>query len=440
MSCNCNAKYDNKVPCCCSQGSPLVCSTTTCADAQKCDKIVESDCVIYSGPNIPCAGVTSGMTVTEVMDIILEGVNLINCSYCWRVTNDGTTPTSFNYIDINGEEATYALILPTQSVRVCGRSVTDFTDAIIENLSRCSTCFNNPIETRCTATGTGLPGSGNYYQMERTWINPSYTFTLNSLILDGVEYASGETITLSASTLNIAVSTIDGLVYVQSLNDWLNSIPGVSAAGWTFYDDMHTIDRPSASSVYYIQIESLSSGIPNNYWYTSLYGFGIQAFDTQDGTYACLPKVPVDICYCYTVTGNRGYQWAYTGCDGTPGGGAEAAGQHTFCAKAGTVTASPTNPLGSAAISGGSIVCTTDNDCTLPCYCYTIESGGPFNYSYIKCDGSPSGTLPSVAGTFTICAQLNSVITTSTSPFCPPLCTILQVTNTGNICQQTGDC
>ena len=70
MSCNCGAKYYNKVPCCCSQGSPLVCTTTTCADAQICNQIIESDCVIYTGPDIACAGVTKGMTVTEILNII----------------------------------------------------------------------------------------------------------------------------------------------------------------------------------------------------------------------------------------------------------------------------------------------------------------------------------------------------------------------------------
>lgn len=80
MACNCNAKYDNKVPCCCSTGEPVICTTTVCPDAQPCDVILETDCVIYDGNTYDCAGVQNGMLLTEVIDIILAGANLIYCT------------------------------------------------------------------------------------------------------------------------------------------------------------------------------------------------------------------------------------------------------------------------------------------------------------------------------------------------------------------------
>lgn len=80
MSCNCNAKYDNKVPCCCVTEEPIICTTTTCPDAQPCDIIVETDCVVYDGPTYECAGIENGMILTEVIDIILAGANLIYCT------------------------------------------------------------------------------------------------------------------------------------------------------------------------------------------------------------------------------------------------------------------------------------------------------------------------------------------------------------------------
>ena len=104
MSCNCNAKYDNKVPCCCATGEPIICTTTTCPDAQPCNLTVESDCVIYTGADYDCAGVTTGMNVTQVIDIVLATLNLIDCTTtttlpvcsCYILTN--TSPTEqLNY-------------------------------------------------------------------------------------------------------------------------------------------------------------------------------------------------------------------------------------------------------------------------------------------------------------------------------------------------------
>jgi hypothetical protein len=91
MACNCNAKYDNKVPCCCSTGNRVVCTTTKCPDAQPCDATLESNCVIYNGNDYDCVGVENGMTVTNVIDIILETLNLIDCT---TTTTSAPTTTS----------------------------------------------------------------------------------------------------------------------------------------------------------------------------------------------------------------------------------------------------------------------------------------------------------------------------------------------------------
>jgi len=302
MSCNCNAKYDNKVPCCCSQGSPLVCTTTTCADAQPCDQTIESDCVIYTGPNIACSGVTTGMTVTQVMDIILEGVNLINCSYCWNVINSSGLASTFDYVDVDGNTIN-SPIAGGATVKVCGRSV-DTTNVTATKLGRCSACFPvttttstiSPFAARCTA-GNGEPSGTGYFRLERTWIESSYTFTLTSMVLDGVEYADGETLLINPpNDLQVGISLIDGLPYIMNINDWLNSITGVAASGFSFYDDMHVIYKPTLASTYTIAITMVSPGSNSIYYYTSQYGFGIGDPDTLVGTYTCesalLPIIP----------------------------------------------------------------------------------------------------------------------------------------------------
>jgi hypothetical protein len=462
MACNCGAKYDNKVPCCCSQGSPLVCTTTTCADAQPCDQTIESNCVIYTGPNIACSGVTTGMTVTQVMDIILEGVNLINCSYCWNVTNTGGSQTEFDYIDADGNTINYPAIAAGATVQVCGRSVVQINGITATKLGRCSACF--PVTTtttatpnlRCTflsvagqagdyrierdwnnltnnpatsesytfvlydftvngiqyanaetltinltsdlVTGIGLDGgtyimnisdwlstvapqgfvchddmkviehplgynysirvrrinthSGtldyyytstygfaygeeantygtyfciphsisttttippsfniarctagagngiglNYFKMERTWQQSSYTFVISSMVLDGVEYANGEALIVqSPADLVTSISPIDGLNYIMNISDFLNTaIPSVTAAGWRFYDDMHVIEKPSPTSTYSILIErTQANGIQANYYYSSQYGFSVDDIDNTYGLYTCEPTVAV---------------------------------------------------------------------------------------------------------------------------------------------------
>jgi hypothetical protein len=300
MSCNCSAKYDNKVPCCCSQGIPLVCTTTTCKDAQVCDKTVESDCVIYTGPNISCSGITTGMTVTEVMDVILEQLNLINCSYCWNVTNNGSISTTFDYVDVNGVTVTYPNSVPAgATVQVCGRSV-DTTNVTPTQIGRCSVCVLTTTTTapvgpiiptaRCTA---GNGSFGNYYKMERTWQEPTYTYTLNSMLFDGVEYANGEILTINTATdLVTGTSLIDGLPYIMNINDWLNSITGVSTSGFVFYDDMHVIDKPDTNSTYYIEIDMVALGNSYTYYYSSNNGFEVNPGagpNEQLGTYTCEP-------------------------------------------------------------------------------------------------------------------------------------------------------
>jgi len=214
MSCNCGSKI-NKLPCCCNY-------------------IVESDCVTYNGTSVPSAGVTAGMTVTEVINVFIQALGL-NC-----------------------------------------------------------------IPTRCTG-GNAQPGENGYYQVERNWSLPggeTYIFTLNSLLLNGVEYANGNTITItSPDDLVVGTSTFDGYTYVMNINDWLNSISGVAESGFVFYDDMHIIDKPDTDSTFTINISGSSVASGNyEYFYTTVYGFTIEdptgAPPSYGNHYTCEPIGP----------------------------------------------------------------------------------------------------------------------------------------------------
>ena len=75
-----------------------------------------------------------------IIDILLDGVDLIDCSYCWLVQN--TSPkssTEFTYIDSNGNTVNYPLLAPNTSVKVCGRSVSGLT-VVVTKIGRCSAC------------------------------------------------------------------------------------------------------------------------------------------------------------------------------------------------------------------------------------------------------------------------------------------------------------
>ncbi len=77
MSC-CNSCYST--PCCCPQVTQITTTTTTtlCPDGEPCAEAILTDCVIYNENDLLCYGVTPGMTITEVIGILL---NLLpNCT------------------------------------------------------------------------------------------------------------------------------------------------------------------------------------------------------------------------------------------------------------------------------------------------------------------------------------------------------------------------
>jgi len=130
MSCNCNAKYDNKIPCCCSTGTAVVCTTTQCPDAQPCNETVETNCIIYNGNQYDCVGITSGMTVTEVMDVILDKLNLINCTTttastcnCYLLINNTGGTLQYKYTPCGGSLSSPINLLSNQRIYICSSTI-----------------------------------------------------------------------------------------------------------------------------------------------------------------------------------------------------------------------------------------------------------------------------------------------------------------------------
>ena len=93
MSCGCNNSYYN-LPCCCPPvpvGTTTTTTTTQCPNAIPCDEAYESDCIIYNGPNIPCYGIKTGDSVTDIINIIISQLN--PCTTTTTTTSTTTTTT-----------------------------------------------------------------------------------------------------------------------------------------------------------------------------------------------------------------------------------------------------------------------------------------------------------------------------------------------------------
>ena len=84
-------------------------------------------------------------------------------------------------------------------------------------------------------------GLSRYYMMERGWFNPPYIFILNSLMINNIEYANGETLTIN-SYLNLQTGIgFDGVTYISNMVDWINSIIPIES-GLVFYDDFNVVE------------------------------------------------------------------------------------------------------------------------------------------------------------------------------------------------------
>ena len=81
-SCNCNNPWHDEW---CPSFLP---PAQPCSGGEACEEQVSTDCIIYTGPNIPCYGVTTGMTITEVLDILYQAL------YPTCITTTLTPPTT----------------------------------------------------------------------------------------------------------------------------------------------------------------------------------------------------------------------------------------------------------------------------------------------------------------------------------------------------------
>jgi hypothetical protein len=81
-SCGCSATcgcYESICPSCHSCSTTTTTTTTTVnPDCEPCDTFYDCECIIYSGDNIQCYGLSTGDNLCEILDVILS--NLPQCT------------------------------------------------------------------------------------------------------------------------------------------------------------------------------------------------------------------------------------------------------------------------------------------------------------------------------------------------------------------------
>jgi hypothetical protein len=171
MSCNCNNPWH--YPWCPSFLAPA----DPCPDGPSCDEQISSDCVIYTGPDLECYGITTGMTVTEILLLILQHINpqcttttsttttttippttttttLVDCQ-CVNFTNTNESDSQgVSYVNCAGE-GQVVVIDPSVTISVCMRmAVTPVVGPDI-TISYCEiACTDDETCGACTTTTT----------------------------------------------------------------------------------------------------------------------------------------------------------------------------------------------------------------------------------------------------------------------------------------------
>ena len=87
-----------------------------------------------------------------------------------------------------------------------------------------------------------------YYAMERGWIDFPYVFNLINLTIDGIDYSSGENLTINNFGELTTGIGFDGSIYVTNIVDWLNSIIAPVNSNLILYDGMNRLDRLSTTN------------------------------------------------------------------------------------------------------------------------------------------------------------------------------------------------
>ena len=100
MSCNCGNPWHY------GWSADFLQPADPCPGGPECVDKISTDCVIYTGPDLPCLGITTDMTLTEILHILYEGI-YPNCFTTTTTSTTSTTTTTTVPVISCGESSTY---------------------------------------------------------------------------------------------------------------------------------------------------------------------------------------------------------------------------------------------------------------------------------------------------------------------------------------------
>lgn len=182
MSCCCN-NYLYGLPCCCPPvvSTSTTTTTTTCLNGEPCDEAYESDCVIYNGDDLECYGIIKGMTITDIIGILISllpqcttttttttsttttttsstttTTTAIPCN-CYTITNGDAFIYTLTYTDCNGVVQSGISVDPAETINFCAQVGSVVYNGPGGDITDNGDCLGNPICTTTTTTTTAAP-------------------------------------------------------------------------------------------------------------------------------------------------------------------------------------------------------------------------------------------------------------------------------------------
>jgi len=241
MACGCNNSYYN-LPCCCPParvGTTTTTTTTLCPDAIPCEEAYQSDCIIYNGPDLTCYGITSGSTVTQILNIIIAQLDpcttttTTTTTVCVRPT--GLTTYSFNTA-INGVSFNANLVDACNAYNQYladpgGNTLTGIT-AQGSSLSYGSVIYNGDT-TDCTLVPNGyyiIGGQPGVVTMINGVVNaldlcPTTTSTTSTTSSTTTTTTASPFAPFLCECINYSIENTSGLDTVVPFTDCLTGLP-----------------------------------------------------------------------------------------------------------------------------------------------------------------------------------------------------------------------
>lgn len=292
-SCGCSCSCGDD-PCGCQATPCTSCITTTITttinpNCEPCDELYDCDCIIYNGPDLICYGIHNGDSLCKLLEIAAS--NLPSCTttttipitttttcpcFSYNLTNTGAQGSTFSAIYVpcksSKETIEYLPYKSHKTICVTPHSVPT-TVAGTGTILLKGCCITPPPPPpqikRCTFDYPAIEKFGSDSGSAGNAANFPYTFTLNSMVLNGIEYVTSSTPVLhinSETDLLIGIG-LNNQPYPMNINDWLTA--AAKGSGFVFYDNVTVIDSPSPDSTFNITI---TSNTPNIYHIDSTVG------------------------------------------------------------------------------------------------------------------------------------------------------------------------